>query len=482
MGIVLALAWLGVFSLPLAASEATWCARTQGFWKNHTEIWPETSLTLGGVVYNQTELIAIFNYHGPDASSKLAKQLIAAKLNLARGSDPSIQDVVDDADAFLAMYPPGSNPKGKARKEGDALKTQLDGYNNNVYGTCQEGDLLGEIGDMVWNDADGNGIQDAGEAGLAGVTVRLEDSDGNIVATTTTDANGNYLFTGLKAGDYTVVIDETTLPDGFEATYDLDGIGTLHEASVTLLKGQKNDDVDFGYKQGCNPFLVYGVHDQGLNDSQLFTLDTLTGEALPLGPLRPGADLESLELHPVTGQIYTTEAVLGGFYEADKTTGDLTLIGNTGVRKFREISSLSFNPETNELWGFQKNVGLVTIDLSTAAVTRQWVAPVNDPVINPRWDAIAWSPDGTVVYGSERSNLYRWDATTRTVSRICTNLFDKTEALEFDNFGNLYGGWHNESVGSLRLFTIDPDTCTIVDTEFLMPFNDIESLAFEVCQ
>ena len=36
----------------------------------------------------------------------------------------------------------------------------------------------GEIGDFVWLDLDGDGVQDAGEPGLGGVTVELRDSGG----------------------------------------------------------------------------------------------------------------------------------------------------------------------------------------------------------------------------------------------------------------------------------------------------------------
>ena len=35
------------------------------------------------------------------------------------------------------------------------------------------------IGDRVWLDANGNGVQDAGESGMAGVTVELFDGDDN---------------------------------------------------------------------------------------------------------------------------------------------------------------------------------------------------------------------------------------------------------------------------------------------------------------
>jgi uncharacterized repeat protein (TIGR01451 family) len=52
-----------------------------------------------------------------------------------------------------------------------------------------------------------NGIRDAGEAGIAGVTVALTGTDaagGAVNRTTTTDANGNYAFDDLLAGTYTV--------------------------------------------------------------------------------------------------------------------------------------------------------------------------------------------------------------------------------------------------------------------------------------
>ncbi|WP_164689784.1 SdrD B-like domain-containing protein [Herpetosiphon llansteffanensis] len=55
-----------------------------------------------------------------------------------------------------------------------------------------------EIGNRIWNDANNNGIQDAGEQALSGVAVRLFDTNGTtVLATATTDANGNYRFSSL---------------------------------------------------------------------------------------------------------------------------------------------------------------------------------------------------------------------------------------------------------------------------------------------
>ena len=70
------------------------------------------------------------------------------------------------------------------------------------------------LGDKVFLDANGNGVQDAGEEGVDGVEVTLTDANGN-TQTTTTSNGGMYGFTGLDAGDYTVAFEEV---DGFDFT------------------------------------------------------------------------------------------------------------------------------------------------------------------------------------------------------------------------------------------------------------------------
>jgi hypothetical protein len=82
------------------------CPLTQGYWKNHPNAWPVHSLMLGSQTYNMTELLAILNTpSGGDASIILAKQLIAAKLNIANGSDPTpISSTITHADSLLSMF------------------------------------------------------------------------------------------------------------------------------------------------------------------------------------------------------------------------------------------------------------------------------------------------------------------------------------------------------------------------------------------
>jgi hypothetical protein len=104
------------------------------------------------------------------------------------------------------------------------------------------------LGDRVWLDYDADGVQDAGEIGLNGVTVQLLDTAGNVIASLVTSGNGNYTFPNLLAGTYKVKVVSSTLPAGTVQTYDLDGTGTVHIATVTVAGGQTRTDADFGYR------------------------------------------------------------------------------------------------------------------------------------------------------------------------------------------------------------------------------------------
>ena len=68
----------------------------------------------------------------------------------------------------------------------------------------------GIIGDFIFDDVNGNNVQDGGDVGIEGATVFLHDADGDIIDSTLSDPNGRYSFTNLAAGEYQVSVDVTT--------------------------------------------------------------------------------------------------------------------------------------------------------------------------------------------------------------------------------------------------------------------------------
>jgi YVTN family beta-propeller protein len=124
----------GIAITPAAPSHP--CPVGQGFWKNTPGAWPVPSLILGSQSYTQAELLALFDTPPMgDASVILAHQLIAARLNLANGADPTpISATIVDTDRLFSSFTgklpyhvPPSSATGQAMVN-DA--TVLERYNN----------------------------------------------------------------------------------------------------------------------------------------------------------------------------------------------------------------------------------------------------------------------------------------------------------------------------------------------------------------
>jgi uncharacterized delta-60 repeat protein len=114
------------------------CPNPAGFWKNNLDAWPVGSLTLGTQSYTQAELLTLLDTpNRGDASLILAKQLIAARLSIANGSDPTpINSTVTNADTLLGGFA-GKLPynvKGNSPAKPPLLDTAaaLESYNNGL--------------------------------------------------------------------------------------------------------------------------------------------------------------------------------------------------------------------------------------------------------------------------------------------------------------------------------------------------------------
>ena len=162
-------------------------------------------------------------------------------------SDPNT-DVDNDDNGLNTSNPPAAGvASGLVILVGNSEPdTQVDG--DGLFGnqTVDFGFVTGslQLGNLVWKDTNGNGLREATELPVANVLLELfRDSNGNQslqpgtdtqVATTTTDANGKYLFANLTPGDYFVRV----------ASSNFVGTGPLAGCVSTLGSQTANNDRD----------------------------------------------------------------------------------------------------------------------------------------------------------------------------------------------------------------------------------------------
>ncbi|MBN2473963.1 MAG: VCBS repeat-containing protein, partial [Pirellulales bacterium] len=148
---------------------------------------------------------------------------------------------------------------------------------------------LHAIGDWVFHDRNGNGIQDEGERGLEGIQVSLFSDAGVLQAYVITDSDGGYRFAGLPVGDYYL---EFSRPSGFafspphqaDAARDSDVHPYTHRTEVFSL-AQGTDDLsrDAGLI-GSEPAFGYavGAGSEGIDEGRAVAIDA-AGNVLTAG-------------------------------------------------------------------------------------------------------------------------------------------------------------------------------------------------------
>jgi fimbrial isopeptide formation D2 family protein/uncharacterized repeat protein (TIGR01451 family) len=199
------------------------------------------------------------------------------------------------------------------------------------------------ISGTVWTDANADAIRQGTEPTLENIRVFLDlNTNGTLdigEPSTLTQPNGTYSFTQLVAQTYVVSIDPSTLPSNVLGSYDVDGISTLHLATIALGINEDRANVDFGYYQlgAISGTVTRDIDNNNSGDEPLETvtitlLDSL-GATITTTTTDASGFYEFLNLAP--GNCTVVETDLAGYQSVTPNSLPTTVVaGETATADF----------------------------------------------------------------------------------------------------------------------------------------------------
>ena len=204
------------------------------------------------ITYPNGQITTLYTLTDANGYYEFGNLLLDEDYNGIGAGEPTFSIAVVSPPAGYApgLINQGGNPAVDSNNHSGAPATTTQGSTNDTYDFNYV--RTASIGNAVWLDENGNGIQDAGESGIPNVTVQLWDATHtNVIATTVTDANGGYLFTNVPAGSYQVDVLNSSLPAGLvQSTPTFTGgdfTNKVDPFTVTVTPGGENLTADFGY-------------------------------------------------------------------------------------------------------------------------------------------------------------------------------------------------------------------------------------------
>ncbi|MER5637525.1 SdrD B-like domain-containing protein [Kitasatospora sp. NPDC002227] len=269
------------------------------------------------------------------------------------------------------------------------------------------------LGDFVWDDLNKNGLQDAGEPGVAGVKVTLMDGQGRVVrdkdgkpVTTTTDGGGKYLFPNLPNGTFGVQFDLATIPAGWTVTTRNAGSDPAKDSdadpatgltqTVALTGGTDYLDLDMGLVKPPVPpnslgdFVWHDLNKNGLQDAgepgvggvRVYLVDAQ-------GQKVNGADGKPVSVVTDAGGKYLITDVPNGEYGVQFDLGTVPAGMKVTTRWVggRVLRSATDNSDADPATGLTQTVALTGgtdyLDLDMGLITEESPSPTPTPTPTP---------------------------------------------------------------------------------------------------
>lgn len=303
------------------------------------------------------------------------------------------------------------------------------------------------IGNIAWFDADADGLQEVEETSLAGVLVSLYDGDGNKLAETTTDANGNYLFANLAPGDYSVGFEasEAFVPSpknaGTSTAADSDPDPTTGRTEViTLTSGQTDLDWDAGFSLTSLPGAIgdrvwldtngNGLQDENLDEEGVpgITVMLYNGEGDRLAVTKTDTTGRYAFTNLPTGSYYVGFVLPNGYQASPMSVGNDITVDSDPNQQTLLTSITTITPGENDTsWDLgivQGPGGLATSTIGNLVWedrNENGIRDVDEPPI----------PGVTVKLYNEQGELYATTVTDNSGNYLFNNILPGTYYIEF---------------------------------------------------